>query len=101
MGTINGDVNTRPQHEVYLDSFNIDQTEITNYQYSQCVKSQVCTQPLGIGSSSRSFYYSNLIYNFILLSTLPGRWLWIIVSGVVLAYQQKRSGKKLLGGYRR
>jgi len=63
MGTKNGDFNTRPQHEVYLESFYIDKTEVTNFQYSLCVKSLVCTQPLGIGSSSRPFYYGNPKYN--------------------------------------
>lgn len=63
MGTTNGEFNTRPQHEVYLDSYYIDHTEVTNYQYSQCVKSLDCTQPLDIGSSSRPFYYGNPKFN--------------------------------------
>ena len=43
-----------PQHEVKLDSFWIDQTEITNAQYNLCVDSGECTQ---------SRYASNSAYN--------------------------------------
>ncbi len=34
-----------PQHEVTLDSFWIDQTEVTNWQFDLCVKSGGCTPP--------------------------------------------------------
>ena len=59
MGTVNGDVNTQPQHVVYLDAFYIDQTEVTNNQYAKCVKKQICKEPIDKSSSSRLDYYSN------------------------------------------
>ena len=34
-----------PQHTVSLNDFWIDQTEITNGQYRQCVEADVCTEP--------------------------------------------------------
>lgn len=35
----------RPQHEVTLSSFWIDETEVTNAQYRLCVEAGVCTPP--------------------------------------------------------
>jgi serine/threonine-protein kinase len=51
-----------PQHQVFLDSFWIDQTEVTNFMYSQCVKVGVCSFPFRNYSYTRSDYYINEIY---------------------------------------
>lgn len=40
-----GEVSEHPQHTVYLDAFWIDQTEVTNAMYSQCIEEGACTQP--------------------------------------------------------
>ena len=49
MGSTDGDLQAdgdeKPQHVIYLDSFWIDRTEVTNDMYRQCVKSQQCTEP--------------------------------------------------------
>ena len=34
-----------PQHVVTLDKFRIDQTEVSNAQYRQCVEAGICTEP--------------------------------------------------------
>jgi sulfatase modifying factor 1 len=34
-----------PQHTVTLDKFRIDQTEVSNTQYRQCVEADICTEP--------------------------------------------------------
>jgi formylglycine-generating enzyme required for sulfatase activity len=34
-----------PRHEIYLDAFWIDRTEVTNAQYHKCVEAGVCEKP--------------------------------------------------------
>ncbi len=57
MGSENGKSNEKPVHTVYLDAYWIDQTEVTNGMYAQCVSSGDCTLPHQISSNSRSEYY--------------------------------------------
>jgi serine/threonine-protein kinase len=49
MGSIEGDPDAEPaespQHSVTLDAFWIDQTEVTNAQFGQCVEAGVCEAP--------------------------------------------------------
>jgi len=45
MGSELSDRNQRPQHKVFLDAFWIDQTEVTNAQYQECVKEGACGSP--------------------------------------------------------
>jgi formylglycine-generating enzyme required for sulfatase activity len=66
MGDDNWPEDARPIHQVYLDAFWIDQTEVTNAMYAKCVASGKCNEP---GSSDvikvNSFlaYYGNSEYN--------------------------------------
>jgi formylglycine-generating enzyme required for sulfatase activity len=46
MGSEDGESNERPVHAVALDGFWIDQTEVTNEQFSLCVEAEACTAPL-------------------------------------------------------
>jgi formylglycine-generating enzyme required for sulfatase activity len=45
-----------PQHNVNLDSFWIDQTEVTNGQYAQCMEARECRIPLSRTSFTRNPY---------------------------------------------
>jgi formylglycine-generating enzyme required for sulfatase activity len=49
MGSIESDRiasdDEKPQNRIYLDTFWIDKTEITNAQYQQCVRAGICTPP--------------------------------------------------------
>jgi len=48
-----------PIHAIYLDAFWIDQTEVTNAMYSQCVEVGACEAPNKRNSYTRERYYAN------------------------------------------
>ncbi|MBN1813657.1 MAG: SUMF1/EgtB/PvdO family nonheme iron enzyme [Anaerolineae bacterium] len=48
-----------PQHEVYLDAFWIDRTEVINAHYAKCVEAGACSPPSSSRSHNRSSYYGN------------------------------------------
>jgi serine/threonine protein kinase len=48
-----------PRHSVYIDAFWMDETEVSNQQYQQCVEAGICTEPMKTSSASRGFYYGN------------------------------------------
>jgi eukaryotic-like serine/threonine-protein kinase len=52
-------VNAEPVHQVYLDDFFLDRTEVTNAQYAACVQSGECTPPAESTSATRSSYYGD------------------------------------------
>ncbi|MGB0386503.1 MAG: SUMF1/EgtB/PvdO family nonheme iron enzyme [Ardenticatenaceae bacterium] len=51
-----------PQRTVYLDAFWIDQTEVTNTMYAECVAAGTCRPPEAAGWSSNESYYDNEEY---------------------------------------
>ncbi len=55
--------NNYPQYDYYLDSFWVDQTEVTNQQYAMCVSAGECQLPLVLNSPRRSSYYNDPKYD--------------------------------------
>ena len=58
MGSNDEDADEQPVHDVYLDAYWIDQTEVTNRQYKKCVAAGSCTDPSQGGSFTRDKYYA-------------------------------------------
>jgi formylglycine-generating enzyme required for sulfatase activity len=56
------DDDEHPQHDVMLDGFWIDRTEVTNGQYKQCEAAGACTAPYPTSSYSRAAYYRHPRY---------------------------------------
>jgi serine/threonine-protein kinase len=50
------DEDEKPSHKVFLDSFWMDRTEVTNAMYLQCLSAEVCTPP------ARTIFYSKPEY---------------------------------------
>jgi eukaryotic-like serine/threonine-protein kinase len=48
-----------PLHTVFLSSFWMDKTEITNAQYQTCVQAGVCTPPHASASETQMSYFDN------------------------------------------
>ena len=63
MGSTEGDSDEQPVHTVALDGFWIDQTEVTNGQYRQCVEAGDCDPPSSSSSSTRDSYYGDSTYH--------------------------------------
>lgn len=62
MGSLIGDSNEQPVHEVTLSSFYLDKFEVTNAQYKLCVASGTCQPPVQSYSRTRDSYYDDPIY---------------------------------------
>ena len=63
MGSENGDDDEIPVHTVYLDSFYMDQYEVTNALYKGCVDVGACEVPSQSDSYTHSDYYGSVEYN--------------------------------------
>ena len=48
-----------PAHDVMLDSFWMDQVEVTNGMYNLCVQAGVCRLPVKLNSDNRGDYFGN------------------------------------------
>ena len=63
MGSEDGANDEKPVHTVYLDSFWIDKTEVTNAMYAKCVEAGKCDPPYYISSYTHDSYYGNSEFN--------------------------------------
>jgi formylglycine-generating enzyme required for sulfatase activity len=63
MGSNNGNDDEKPVHTVYLDSFWIDETEVTNAMYSKCEHDGKCGQPSDTSSYDNSNYANHPVLN--------------------------------------
>ncbi|MFO7539218.1 MAG: bifunctional serine/threonine-protein kinase/formylglycine-generating enzyme family protein, partial [Chloroflexota bacterium] len=63
MGREEGENNEQPARFVALDSFYIDQTEVTNGQYRVCVEAGVCSPPASPNATYHSSYYNSSQYD--------------------------------------
>jgi formylglycine-generating enzyme required for sulfatase activity len=59
---LDSEANERPQAEVVLDAFWIDQTEVTNRMYSLCVLEGGCQPPQSPSTLTRAVYYEDLAF---------------------------------------
>ncbi len=59
MGRADENEDEQPVHTVTLDSFWIDQTEVTNSQYARCVGERMCSAPSPSDSRTRDSYYGD------------------------------------------
>ncbi|MFC2028788.1 SUMF1/EgtB/PvdO family nonheme iron enzyme [Chloroflexota bacterium] len=65
MGSESGDSDESPVHQVTLDAFWIDQTEVTVRMYRECVDAGVCPEPQNTSSATHSnFFYNNAFDNY-------------------------------------
>jgi formylglycine-generating enzyme required for sulfatase activity len=63
MGSNTEQVDELPVHTIFVDSFYIDQYEVTNIRYQQCVESEACSEPANQSSNTRLNYYGNSVYD--------------------------------------
>ena len=59
MGSMTGDADERPVHQVFLDAYWIDQTEVTFSMYGLCFKAGRCAAPKAEGAASRAAYLTS------------------------------------------
>ena len=63
MGTDEGETDERPSHLVRIDPFFIDETEVTNGQYAQCVATGICPSPIRSSATYHPAYYGDPAYD--------------------------------------
>ncbi len=59
MGSDYGAADEEPQHTVTMSAYYIDQYEVTNARYAECVKAGPCKPPTSFNSVTHPNYYDN------------------------------------------
>jgi len=62
MGYDDSELDERPSHVVRLDSYYIDETEVTNEAYGRCVDDGTCRPPINRGATYYADYFGNPVY---------------------------------------
>lgn len=62
MGGEGGEPDEGPIHEVYLDAYWMDLTEITNAMYGLCVEAGACMPPVELSSYTHENYFGNALF---------------------------------------
>ena len=63
IGDDDGETDEKPSHVVFVDAYYIDETEVTNGQYAQCVDANVCAPPDRSNATYYSTYYGDSNYD--------------------------------------
>lgn len=63
LGYDDGKEDEKPSHVAFLDAYYIDETEVTNAQYAQCVEAGVCDPPDRTSASVYPTYYGDSRFN--------------------------------------
>ncbi len=87
MGSDNGGSDERPPHTASLDTFYLDETEVTNSAYSVCVQDGACTEPINKGSFTRATYFDDPAFSNFPVTSI--RW------AQAVQYCQWNDGKRL------
>lgn len=58
-GSNMGEPDEQPAQTIFLDDFYIDQYEVTNARYAECVAAGTCSPPEEWGSNTHADYYNN------------------------------------------
>ena len=92
MGSTELGEEAKPVHEVALDGFWIDRTEVTNAQYQRCVQAGECDPPEGETRLGGVEYYGQSATTTIRLATLIGPRRRSTASGSGDGCRRRRSG---------
>ncbi len=89
MGSDSGSDDEKPVHDVTLDSYWMDKTEVTNAMYAKCVETGQCDAPSSNKSYTRDSYYGNSQY-----ADYPVLYVTLLQKGLRTAKRAKSAKKE-------
>ncbi len=63
LGDDEGELDEQPSFRAFVDAYYIDETEVTNAQYTQCVEAGICAPPDRSGATYYRTYYGDENYD--------------------------------------